>query len=388
MRGIPALSLGVLIMRAEAQAHVDTINDALSLLRRFLNWDVALRRLDELNARVEDQALWNDPKAAQEVMRERRRLDEAITATRDIERELSDTAELIEMAEAEGDDAMVDEGTQALAALAARAEADKVKALLAGEADANDTYIEINSGAGGTESQDWAEMLQRMYTRWAERHGMKVELIDYHAGEQAGIKSATLLVKGENAYGYAKTESGVHRLVRISPYDSSARRHTSFSSVWVYPVIDDNIEVEVNDADLRIDTYRASGAGGQHINTTDSAVRITHLPTGIVVQCQNQRSQHKNKAEAFNQLRARLYERELAEREAAANATNATKTDIGWGHQIRSYVLQPYQLVKDLRTGVTSTAPSDVLDGGLDPFMAAALSQRVTGEAVEVEDVD
>jgi len=375
-------------MRAEAQAHVDTIKDALSLLRRFLNWDVALRRLDELNARVEDQALWNDPKAAQDVMRERRRLDEAITATRDIEQELNDTVELIEMAEAEGDDAMATEGTEALAALASRAEGDKVKALLAGEADANDTYIEINSGAGGTESQDWAEMLQRMYTRWAERHGMKVELIDYHAGEQAGIKSATLLVKGENAYGYAKTESGVHRLVRISPYDSSARRHTSFSSVWVYPVIDDNIEVEVNDSDLRIDTYRASGAGGQHINTTDSAVRITHLPTGIVVQCQNQRSQHKNKAEAFNQLRARLYERELAEREAAANATNATKTDIGWGHQIRSYVLQPYQLVKDLRTGVTSTAPSDVLDGGLDPFMAAALSQRVTGEAVEVEDVD
>jgi peptide chain release factor 2 len=375
-------------MRAEAQAHVDTINDALSLLRRFLNWDQALRRLDELNARVEDQALWNDPKAAQEVMRERRRLDEAITATRTIERELNDTAELIEMAEAEGDDAMASEGTQALADLAARAEADKVKALLAGEADANDTYIEINSGAGGTESQDWAEMLQRMYTRWAERRGLKVELIDYHAGEQAGIKSATMLVKGENAYGYAKTESGVHRLVRISPYDSSARRHTSFSSVWVYPVIDDNIEVEVNDSDLRIDTYRASGAGGQHINTTDSAVRITHLPTGIVVQCQNQRSQHKNKAEAFNQLRARLYERELAEREAAANATNATKTDIGWGHQIRSYVLQPYQLVKDLRTGVTSTAPGDVLDGALDPFMAAALSQRVTGEAVEVEDVD
>ncbi len=375
-------------MRAEAQAHVDTINDALALLRRFLNWDQALRRLDELNARVEDQTLWNDPKAAQDVMRERRRLDEAITATRAIERELNDTAELIDMAEAEGDEAMAVEGTQALAELAKRAEADKVKALLAGEADANDSYIEINAGAGGTESQDWAEMLQRMYTRWAERHGMKVELIDHHAGEQAGIKSATLLLKGENAYGYAKTESGVHRLVRISPYDSSARRHTSFSSVWVYPVIDDNIEVEVNDSDLRIDTYRASGAGGQHINTTDSAVRITHIPTGIVVQCQNQRSQHKNKAEAFNQLRARLYERELAEREAAANAQNATKTDIGWGHQIRSYVLQPYQLVKDLRTGVTSTAPSDVLDGDLDAFMAAALSQRVTGETVEVEDVD
>ncbi|MBY0302936.1 MULTISPECIES: peptide chain release factor 2 [Sphingomonas] len=375
-------------MRAEAQAHVDSINEALALLRRFLDWDRALRRLDELNARVEDQALWNNPKEAQAVMRERRRLDEAITATRDIERELSDTAELIEMAEAEGDAEMADEGVAALKALADRAQADKVKALLAGEADANDTYLEINAGAGGTESQDWAGMLQRMYTRWAERRGMKVELIDYHAGEQAGIKSATLLIKGENAYGYAKVESGVHRLVRISPYDSAARRHTSFSSVWVYPVIDDNIEVEINESELRIDTYRASGAGGQHINTTDSAVRITHLPTGIVVQCQNQRSQHKNKAEAYNQLRARLYERELAEREAAANAENASKTDIGWGHQIRSYVLQPYQLVKDLRTGTTSTAPGDVLDGDLDEFMAAALSQRVTGEAVVVEDVD
>ncbi len=375
-------------MRAEAQAHADTINEALALLRRSLDWDRALRRLDELNARVEDPTLWNDPKAAQDVMRERRRLDEAITATRTIERELSDTAELIEMAEAEGDDEMASDGTKALAELAERAQKDKVKALLSGEADTNDTYVEINAGAGGTESQDWAEMLQRMYTRWAERHGYKVELIDYHAGEQAGIKSATLLVKGENAYGYAKVESGVHRLVRISPYDSSARRHTSFSSVWVYPVIDDSIDIEINDSELRIDTYRASGAGGQHINTTDSAVRITHLPTGIVVACQNQRSQHKNRAEAYNQLRARLYEHELRKREEEANAVNATKTDIGWGHQIRSYVLQPYQLVKDLRTGTTSTSPGDVLDGDLDDFMAAALAQRVTGEAVEVEDVD
>jgi peptide chain release factor 2 len=375
-------------MRAEAQAYADQIQSALALLRRFLDWDRALRRLDELNARVEDQALWSDPKAAQDVMRERRRLDEAIGATKAIERELQDTVELMEMAEAEGDDGLVDDAVASLAALAERAEKDKVAALLAGEADANDTYIEVNAGAGGTESQDWAEMLQRMYTRWAERHGYKVELVDYHSGEQAGIKSATLLVKGENAYGYAKTESGVHRLVRISPYDSNARRHTSFSSVWVYPVIDDNIEIEVNEAELRIDTYRASGAGGQHINTTDSAVRITHLPTGIVVQCQNQRSQHKNKAEAFNQLRAKLYEAELQKREAEANATAASKTDIGWGHQIRSYVLQPYQLVKDLRTGITSTAPSDVLDGDLDRFMAAALSQRVTGEKVEVEDVE
>ena len=375
-------------MRAEAQAYVDQIHAALALLRRFLDWDRALRRLDELNARVEDQSLWNDPKAAQEVMRERRRLDEAIGATRAIEQELADTVELAEMAEAEGDESLVDDAVRSLAELAERAEQDKVKALLAGEADANDTYIEINSGAGGTESNDWAGMLQRMYTRWAERRGMKVELIDFHAGEQAGIKSATLLVKGENAYGYAKTESGVHRLVRISPYDSSARRHTSFASVWVYPVVDDNIEVDYNESDLRIDTFRSSGAGGQHINTTDSAVRITHLPTGIVVQSQSQRSQHKNRAEAFSQLRAKLYEAELQRREAIASAENAAKTDIGWGHQIRSYVLQPYQLVKDLRTGVTSTAPSDVLDGDLDRFMAAALSQRVTGEKVEVEDVE
>jgi len=375
-------------MRAEAQAHVDQINQALALLRRFLDWDRALRRLDELNARVEDQSLWNDPKAAQEVMRERRRLDEAIGATRAIESELNDTIELIEMAEAEGDAALADEGVGALAELAERAEGDKVKALLAGEADANNSYIEINAGAGGTESQDWAEMLRRMYTRWAERHGMKVDLIDYHAGEQAGIKSATLLLKGENAYGYAKTESGVHRLVRISPYDSAARRHTSFSSVWVYPEVDDDIDIEVLDKDLKIDTYRASGAGGQHVNTTDSAVRITHIPTGVIVACQNERSQHKNRASAMKQLKARLYEAELQRREQAASAEHAAKSEIGWGHQIRSYVLQPYQLVKDLRTGMTSTSPSDVLDGDLDKFMAAALSQRVTGETVEVEDVE
>jgi peptide chain release factor 2 len=375
-------------MRAEAQAHIDQINAALELLRRFLDWDRALKRLDELNAKVEDQALWNDPKAAQAVMRERRRLDEAISATRAIKSEMDDTVELIDMAEAEGDSAMVDDGVAALAALAERAEHDKVQALLAGEADGNDTYVEVNAGAGGTESQDWAGMLTRMYQRWAERRGMKVELIDSHSGEQAGLKSATLMLKGENAYGYAKTESGVHRLVRISPYDSAARRHTSFASVWVYPVVDENIDIEIVDSDLRIDTYRASGAGGQHINTTDSAVRITHIPTNIVVQCQNQRSQHKNKAEAMNQLRARLYEAELRKRELEANATAASKTDIGWGHQIRSYVLQPYQMVKDLRTGVVSTAPGDVLDGDLDKFMAAALSQRVTGETVEVEDVD
>ena len=375
-------------MRAEAQTHIDQINAATQLLRRFLDWDKAHRRLAELNDMVEDPSLWNDPKGAQDVMRERRRLEEAIGATAKIEAELKDNVELIEMAEAEGDNGLIDDGVKALADLAERAERDKVAALLAGEADANNSYIEINAGAGGTESNDWAGMLQRMYSRWGERHGMKVELIDHHAGEQAGIKSATLLIKGENAYGNLKVEGGVHRLVRISPYDSSARRHTSFASVWVYPEVDDDIDIEINESELRIDTYRASGAGGQHINTTDSAVRITHIPTNIVVQCQNQRSQHKNKAEAMKQLKARLYEAELQKREAEADASAANKTDIGWGHQIRSYVLQPYQLVKDLRTGVISTAPGDVLDGDLDRFMAAALSQRVTGEKVEVEDVD
>ena len=292
------------------------------------------------------------------------------------------------MGDAEGDDDVVAEGLASLARLAARADADKVQALLAGEADANDTFLEIHAGAGGTESQDWAEMLFRMYARWAERKGFKVETVEYQAGEQAGIKSATLQIKGENAYGYAKTESGVHRLVRISPYDSAARRHTSFSSVWVYPVIDDNIAIEINPSDLKIDTYRASGAGGQHVNTTDSAVRITHMPSGIVVASQNDRSQHKNRDTAMGMLRARLYEEELRKREEAASAEHASKSDIGWGHQIRSYVLQPYQMVKDLRTGVTSTAPDDVLDGALDQFISAALAQRVTGEAVEVEDVD
>jgi peptide chain release factor 2 len=321
-------------------------------------------------------------------MTERRRLDEAISATRAIEQELADTCELIEMAEAEGDEEMAVEATASLKALAERAERDKVAALLSGEADDNNCYIEINSGAGGTESQDWAQMLQRMYQRWAEDRGYKVELIDFNAGEQAGIKNATMLVKGGQAYGWAKTESGVHRLVRISPYDSAARRHTSFASVWVYPEIDDDIEIEVKESDLKIDTYRASGAGGQHVNTTDSAVRITHMPTGVIVACQNERSQHKNRATAMKMLKARLYERELAIREAAAADVEAGKTDIGWGHQIRSYVLQPYQLVKDLRTGVTSTAPDDVLNGELDPFMAAALSQKVTGEKVAVEDVD
>ena len=375
-------------MRAEGQAHIDRIEAALALVRKFLDWDRALRRLDELNARVEDPKLWDNPRDAEAVMRERRRLAASVDTVTEISQEMADAVEFVELGEAEGDDATIAEGLASLAALAARADADKVQALLAGEADGNDAYLEVHAGAGGTESQDWAEMLQRMYSRWAERHGYKVEMVDYHAGEQAGIKSCTLLIKGENAYGYAKTESGVHRLVRISPYDSSARRHTSFSSVWVYPVVDDNIEVDIKDSDLKIDTYRASGAGGQHVNTTDSAVRITHVPSGIIVASQADRSQHKNRATAMNMLKARMYEAELARREVTALGEYSAKTEIGWGHQIRSYVLQPYQLVKDLRTGVTSTAPDDVLDGAIDPFMAAALSQRVTGEKMAVEDVD
>jgi peptide chain release factor 2 len=372
-------------MRADAEGYVARIDAALNLVKMSLDWDRALRRLDEL---VEDPTLWDNPKAAEEVMRERRRLDAAIGTVREIDADKNGTVELIELAEMEGDAELGDEGAAALKALADRADKDKVTALLSGEADGNDTFIEIHAGAGGTESQDWAEMLQRMYYRWAEQRGYKVEMVDYQAGDQAGIKSATMLVKGENAYGYAKTESGVHRLVRISPYDSAAKRHTSFSSVWVYPVIDDNIDIEINEGDLKIDTYRASGAGGQHVNTTDSAVRITHKPSGIVVASQNDRSQHKNRATAMGMLKARLYEAELRKREEAASGEYAAKTEIGWGHQIRSYVLQPYQMVKDLRTGVTSPTPSDVLDGDLDNFIAAALAQRVTGEAVSVDDVD
>ncbi|MDZ4306546.1 peptide chain release factor 2 [Allopontixanthobacter sp.] len=375
-------------MRAEGQAHIDRIEAALALVRQSLDWERALRRLDELNARVEDPTLWDNPKDAEAVMRERRRLEASIGTVREISSEMADAVEFVEMGEAEGDEDIAAEGMASLGKLAQRADADKVQALLAGEADANDTYIEIHAGAGGTESQDWAEMLQRMYSRWADRRGYKVEIVDYHGGDQAGIKSATLLVKGENAYGYAKTESGVHRLVRISPYDSSARRHTSFSSVWVYPVIDDDIDIEINESDLKIDTYRASGAGGQHVNTTDSAVRITHQPSGIVVASQNDRSQHKNRATAMNMLKARLFEKEMAEREAAASGEYQDKTEIGWGHQIRSYVLQPYQMVKDLRTGVVSPSPDDVLDGAIDEFISAALAQRVTGETVEVEDVE
>jgi peptide chain release factor 2 len=321
-------------------------------------------------------------------MRERQHLESQIGDVERIEKELGEQIELIELGEAEGDSAVVAEAEAALKALAADAERRQIESMLSGEADANDAYLEIHAGAGGTESQDWALMLMRMYTRWAEQNGYKVEILEIHDGEEAGIKSATLLVKGPSAYGWLKTESGVHRLVRISPFDSQARRHTSFASVWVYPAIDDTIAIDINDADVRTDTYRSSGAGGQHVNTTDSAVRLTHIPTGIVVQCQSERSQHKNRATAWKMLRARLYERELEEREAAAAAEAASKTDIGWGHQIRSYVLQPYQLVKDLRTGKESTSPQDVLNGDLTPFMEASLAHRIGGDkAAEVADL-
>jgi peptide chain release factor 2 len=375
-------------MRAEAHAFINRIEAALALVRLSLDWERALRRLDELNARVQDPSLWDNPKQAQAISREQKSLENAVNTVNEIAAEMADAIEFIEMGEAEGEESIVEDGLKTLERLADRADADKVQALLSGEADGNDTYIEIHAGAGGTESQDWAEMLFRMYGRWAERRGFKVETVEYQGGEQAGIKSATLLVKGDGAYGYAKTESGVHRLVRISPYDSAARRHTSFSSVWVYPVIDDDIDIEINEGDLKIDTYRASGAGGQHVNTTDSAVRITHIPTGIVVASQNDRSQHKNRATAMNMLKARMFEREMAIREAAASGEYQEKSEIGWGHQIRSYVLQPYQMVKDLRTGVVSTSPDAVLDGAIDPFISAALAQRVTGETVEIEDVD
>ncbi len=321
-------------------------------------------------------------------MRERTRLDKAISAYRAVESEFADTVGLIELAESENDKAMVADAEATLAGLKSRVEAMKLESMLSGEADGNDAYLEIHAGAGGTESQDWAQMLLRMYTRWAERKGYKVEYLEESEGEEAGIKSATVQVKGDNAYGWLKTETGVHRLVRISPFDSNARRHTSFASVGAFPVIDDKIDIEIADKDVRIDVYRASGAGGQHVNKTESAVRITHLPTGIVVQCQNDRSQHKNRSQAWAMLRARLYEAEMRQREEAAQAANDAKSDIGWGHQIRSYVLQPYQLVKDLRTGMESHSPRDVLDGELDAFMSASLAQKLGGPQVEIKDLD
>ncbi|WP_143296359.1 peptide chain release factor 2 [Acetobacter okinawensis] len=364
-------------MSAETEALNEQIKQSVALLRRHLNWDVAEARLAELNNQAEDPDLWNNPEAAQKMMRERTLLANQIEGVQALETNVSDTSELIEMAEAEGDADLVAEGMASLRALADEAKRREIESLLSGEADSNDCYLEVNAGAGGTEAQDWAEMMLRMYTRWAEAHNYKVTLIESSEGEQAGLKSATILVSGPNAYGWLKTEAGVHRLVRISPFDAAARRQTSFASVWVYPVIDDSIEIEINDADLKVDTFRASGAGGQHVNKTDSAIRITHIPTGIVVACQTDRSQHRNRATAMQMLRARMYEAELQRREAAAAEAEAAKTDIGWGHQIRSYVLAPYQMVKDLRTSVETGNPDAVLDGELDAFMAAALAMRV-----------
>ncbi len=321
-------------------------------------------------------------------MRERNRLEAGIGACREIEQGLKDNLELLELAEAEGDAGVAADAEAALRALRERAARLEIESLLSGEADGNNCFLEIHAGAGGTESQDWAEILLRMYMRWAEGHGFRVEGIEESPGEEAGIKSATVKVSGESAYGWLKTESGVHRLVRISPFDSAARRHTSFASVWVYPEVDDSIEIEINDKDLRVDTFRASGAGGQHVNKTDSAIRITHIPTNIVVQCQAERSQHKNRAKAMDMLRARLYERELKLREEAEEAARGEKAEIGWGSQIRSYVLQPYQMVKDLRTGVEKSNAQGVLDGDLDDFMAAALARRITGAADRAADLE
>ena len=325
----------------------------------------------------EDPDLWNDTAKAQKLMKERTKLDNGINDCLKIESELADNLELIELGEEEDDLETVAEAENAILEMKALTAQKELETLLSGEVDENDSFLEVHAGAGGTEAQDWAEMLLRMYTRWADQHGYKVEYLEESAGEEAGIKSATIKISGRNAYGWLKTESGVHRLVRISPYDSSARRHTSFASLWVFPVIDDTIDIEIDEKDCRVDTYRASGAGGQHINKTDSAVRITHIPTNIVVQCQSQRSQHKNRESAWKMLRARLYELELQKREEKASAENALKSDIGWGHQIRSYVLQPYQMVKDLRTNVETSNTQAVLDGDLDQFMSASLASRI-----------
>jgi peptide chain release factor 2 len=362
-------------MKAETQAMVEEIGNSLELLRQRLGWDTAAHRLEELNARSEDPDLWNNPDHAQKVMRDRQKLADAIDGYKALETGLNDNVELIELGEMEDDSEIVTEAEAALEKLRAEAAAKEVEALLSGEVDGNDCYLEVHSGAGGTESCDWAAMLARMYVRWAEAHGYKVELTSETPGEEAGIKSVTYQIKGDNAYGWLKTESGVHRLVRISPYDSQARRHTSFSSVWVYPVIDDTIEIEIQDKDIRLDTYRSSGAGGQHVNKTDSAVRITHFPTGIVV-TSSEKSQHQNRANAWAALRARLYDIEMKKRTQVIQDAHDSKTDVGWGHQIRSYVLQPYQMVKDLRSDYEVGNIQGVLDGDLMPFVESYLRWR------------
>jgi len=364
-------------MQAETQANIDAIRASIDLLRTHVDFDVAQARLDQLEALSASPDFWNDQALAQESMREKNRLERQLKMITTLQSELDDAVGLIELGEAEGDLEVVAEAEEAIGRIVQIAEKRQLESLLSGEADGNDCFLEIHAGAGGTEAQDWAQMLARMYLRWCEARGFKMQMIEESPGEEAGIKSVTMRIEGDNAYGWLKTESGVHRLVRISPFDSSARRHTSFASAWVYPVVDDNIEIEIEDKDLRIDTYRASGAGGQHVNKTDSAIRITHLPTNIVVQCQNDRSQHRNRATAFNMLKARLYELELQKREEAASDAAASKTDIGWGNQIRSYVLHPYQMVKDLRTNVEKGNAAGVLDGDLDEFVEASLAARV-----------
>ncbi|MHA3916657.1 peptide chain release factor 2 [Halovulum sp. GXIMD14793] len=366
-------------MRAETQNQIEEITKSLELLRQRVGWDTAEHRLEEFNAMSEDPELWNDPAKAQKLMRERQQLSDAIDQCKTIETELQDNVDLIELGEMEEDHDVVQEAEAALAVLKDRAAAAELEALLNGEADGNDTFLEINSGAGGTEACDWAQMLQRMYVRWAEAHGYKVELQSEEAGSEAGIKSCAYKISGTNAYGWLKSESGVHRLVRISPFGKGTRE-TSFASVWVYPVVDDNIEIEVNPADIRIDTYRSSGAGGQHVNTTDSAVRITHAPTGIVV-TSSEKSQHQNRDIAMKALKSRLYQMELDKRNEAINAAHEAKGSAGWGNQIRSYVLQPYQMVKDLRTNHETSDTQGVLDGDLDGFMAATLAQDVAGKS-------
>ncbi len=367
-------------MRAEIENTVALIEKSLGLLRQRMDWDTARHRLEEFDARVEDPTLWDDPDKAQKLMRDRQALLDAIKTYEDISQEMSDNVEMIELGEMEDDQEVITEAENALLKLAKLAAQKELEALLNGEADGNDTFLEINSGAGGTESCDWANMLARMYIRWAEKKGYKVELQSETAGEEAGIKSAAYKISGTNAYGWLKSESGVHRLVRISPFDSAAKRHTSFSSVWVYPVVDDNIEIDVNPADIRIDTYRSSGAGGQHVNTTDSAVRITHIPTNIVV-TSSQKSQHQNRDIAMKALKSRLYQIELDKRNEAINAAHENKGDAGWGNQIRSYVLQPYQMVKDLRTNYETSDTQGVLNGDLDAFMAATLAMDVAGKS-------
>jgi peptide chain release factor 2 len=367
-------------MRAEAQNTADQISNSLELLGQRLGVETAQHRLEEFNARVEDPNLWDDADAAQKLMRDRQSLVDAIDTYEGIKQELSDNIELIEMGEMEEDDEVIADAEAALKALGEKAAQKELEALLDGEADANDTFLEINSGAGGTESCDWASMLARMYVRWAEKKGYKVELQSESAGEEAGIKSATYKISGHNAYGWMKSESGVHRLVRISPFDSAAKRHTSFTSVKVFPVVDDNIEIEVNPSDIRIDTYRSSGAGGQHVNTTDSAVRITHHPTGIVV-TSSEKSQHQNRDIAMKALKSRLYQMELDKRSALVNEVHENAGDAGWGNQIRSYVLQPYQMVKDLRTNYETSDTKGVLDGDLDGLMGATLALAVSGKS-------